>query len=137
MRHISLAIRWTMRLSRSSPPVWSSPAARFSSFSTSGVFVRDSAIVSSVPATGRRFLVYAGSGPAPLRSAQVAARHGQGDAGYVRSLVRGEEQDRRRLVLGGAVAAHQAGRLGLLHHLAPPALLLLALLGRGGHVARD
>src|SRR6202171_2214083 len=48
------------------------------------------------------------------RSAEVAACHGQGNAGDVGGLVRGQEQDCRRLLFRGAEAVHQAGGEGLI-----------------------
>ena len=97
VRHRSVTTRCTMRFSRSFPPGWSSPAARFSSCCTWACWSGSRAFVPpSRPwpvcrvcrmRSGRR------------RSAEIAARHGQGHAGDVGGLVGGEEQDRRRLLL--------------------------------------
>src|SRR6267154_2061179 len=67
------------------------------------------------------------------RSAEVASCHGQGNASDVGGLVRGQEQDCRRLLLRRAEALHQAGGKGLIHDLLVPDLLLI---DRRGGVAR-
>src|ERR1700738_207615 len=67
-------------------------------------------------------------------SAEVAACHGQRDAGDVRGFVRGQEEDCRGLLVRRAEALHQAGEEGLIHDLLVPDLLLF---GRRSGVARD
>src|SRR5690625_3594297 len=58
-------------------------------------------------------------------SALVATGDGQDRPGDVGRLVGGEEADRRRLFVQGAVAAHHRGVDGLLDDLRVPGLLLL------------
>src|ERR1700746_2278692 len=64
-------------------------------------------------------------------SAEVAACHGQENAGDVGGLVRGQEQNCRRLLVRCSKALHQAAKESLIHDLLVQDLLLFARLVSG------
>src|SRR5260221_5976455 len=98
-----------MRFSRGSPLSFSMPLTLVRSSWTGRVSTNDALMTSSsmVAAMHRRRSETDRSPPVPmhddwLASAEIPARHGQGHARDVRGLIRGEKQDCRNLLLGGA-----------------------------------